>query len=550
MNLNLTNLNFGMLDWAILVVYLVALASIGPLFAKRHKSTESYFVGNRQFPAWLLGFAMFATSISSITVLAYPGDAYKTAYLRWVGTLMLPFGIYIGWKFFLPFYRRNKCTSAYEYLEARFGSGVRTYVSITFLIGQVLRIATILYLVSIVFQMMTGASPFVCILIGGCVISIYAVLGGVNAIVWAQFFQAFLLWFASILCFVTIIKGINGGLATVFTTGWADGKFMLGDLNAHKKLEPSPLFSLENKAYGMLLIGALTGWIFEYGGNQNVIQKYVSAKNPKEAFKAIWICCACSVPTWAFFMLVGTSLYVFFQQHPDPIAKDILTGSNGLKAEAILPYFCVKMIPTGIAGIVIAGILSAAMSASSASVNGISAVFITDLYRRHLVKNAAEKHYVLIARITSAIACILMMGFALMFYALSDLTLQDFGARLGSVLGGGILGIYFLGFLTTRGNSTSVAIGIVATLIFSLYTGIIEFCKITPEYLVEHLGCSQTFAYYILFKWIHIYYIGLLGNIITFILAYFLSSLFVQKRDLTGLTFWTPGINQAEEDKA
>jgi SSS family solute:Na+ symporter len=178
---------FGALDWVILVTYFVAVASIGPLFARRNKSTESFFVGNRQFPAWLLGLAMFATSISSITVVAYPGDAYKTAYLRWIGTLMLPFGILIGSKFFLPFYRRNKCTSAYEYLEGRFGNGVRTYVSITFVIGQVMRIATILYLVSLVFEQMTGASPYACIVMGGGVIAIYSVLGGVSAIVWAQF---------------------------------------------------------------------------------------------------------------------------------------------------------------------------------------------------------------------------------------------------------------------------------------------------------------------------------------------------------------------------
>jgi len=530
---------FGTLDWIILVTYFVAVASIGPLFAKRNKSTESFFVGNRQFPAWLLGLAMFATSISSITVVAYPGDAYKAAYLRWLPTLMLPFGILIGSKFFLPFYRRNKCTSAYEYLEGRFGNGVRTYVSVTFVIGQVMRIATILYLVSLVFQQMTGASPYACILMGGGVIAIYSVLGGVSAIVWAQFLQAFLLWFGALLCFATLIRGIDGGLGAVFTTAWADGKFMLGDLNtATGKLEPAKWFSIWDKSIIMMLIGGLAGWVFEYSGNQNVVQKYVSAKNPREAFKAVWICCACSVPTWAFFMLVGTSLYVFFKQHPDPMAAAILTGANGAKPESILPFFCIKMLPTGLAGIVIAGILAAAMSASSASISGISAVFITDIYHRHLVKSAGERHYVLVARITSAIACFLMMGGAILFYKASDLTLQDFGMRLGSVLGGGILGVYVLGFLTTRGTGRSVAVGIGATLVFSIYMAVIEFMKITPEQFMNLLGCSRTVALWLL-KPVHIYYVGLAGHLLTFVVAYLISSLFERKRDLTGLTFWT-----------
>ncbi|MBI5093969.1 MAG: hypothetical protein HZB26_16200 [Candidatus Hydrogenedentes bacterium] len=529
---------FGTLDWVILITYFIIVASIGPWFARRNKSTESYFVGNRTFPAWLLGLAMFATSISSVTVVGYPGDAYKTAYLRWLPTLMLPFGIYIGWKCFLPFYRRNKCTSAYEYLESRFGNGVRTYVSVCSVIGQVLRIATILYLVSLVFQQMTGYEPYACILMGGCVIAIYTVLGGVSAIVWAQFLQAFVLWFGAIVCFVTIIKGIDGGLGEVFRTGWADGKFMLGDLNpATGKVEHSPWvsivnnnwFSLFNKSVVMMLVGGLAAWVGEYSCNQNVIQKYVSAKNP------------------------GTSLYVFFKQHPDPVAMDILTGANNAKPESILPRFCVTNIPTGLAGIVIAGILAAAMSASSASINGISAVFITDIYRRHLVKTGGERHYVTIARLVSGISCVLMMGGALLFYRFSDLTLADFGARLGSVLGGGVLGVYILGFLTTRGTSRSVAIGIGVTLVYSLYTAIIEFNKITPEQFLAALHNfgsvlpaqltplvpSSTDTATRILRPVHIYYAGLLGNLVTFMVAYGISCFFEPKRDLTGLTFWT-----------
>jgi SSS family solute:Na+ symporter len=530
--------NFGNLDWAILITYFLLVASIGPIFARRNKSTESYFVGNRQFPAWLLGLAMFATSISSITVVAYPGDAYKTAYLRWFGTLLLPVGIYLGAKIFLPFYRRNKCTSAYEYLENRFGSGVRTYISVCFVVGQIMRIATILFLVSLVFQQMTGRPPYFCIFLGGFVIAIYTVLGGISAIVWAQFFQAFLLWFGAITCFIMIIRGIDGGLGAVFTTGWADGKFMLGDPNpVTKQLEPVQWFSIWNKSILMLVIGSIAGWTFEYSANQNVVQKYVSAKNPREAFKSIWTCCACSVPTWAFFMLVGTSLYVYFKQHPDPMAQAILTGANGMKAEAILPYFCVKVIPSGLAGIVIAGILAAAMSASSASINGISAVFITDIYRRHMVKTAGEKHYVLIARLTSAVSCILMMGGAFIFYKFSDLTLQDFGLKLGGILSGGILGVYVLGFLTTRGTGRSVGIGIFACVVFSAYMAVIDFTKTTPETLMNLLHVPYYVARILIP--VHIYYVGLFGYIIAFVVAYFISSLFEEKRDLTGLTFWT-----------
>lgn len=530
---------FGRLDWAILAVYFVGISAIGPFFAKRNKSTESFFVANRQFPAWLLGLAMFATMISSVTVVAYPADAYKSAYLRWIGTLMLPLGVYIGWKFFLPFYRRNRCTSAFEYLESRFGAGIRTYVSATFTIAQLLRIATILYLVSLVFQQMTGASAYACILMGGLAITVYAVLGGARGIVWAQFFQVFLLWFGSIVLFLTVIRGIEGGIPAVFRIGWAHDKFMLGDLNAATgAIEPVAWFSLRDKAILMMLITGLAGWIFEYSANQDVVQKYVSAKDPKAAFKSIWICCLCSVPTWAFFMFLGTALYVFFLQHPDPQAQAILTGAGGAKAESILPYFCVKMVPTGLASIVIAGILAAAMASSSATISSISAVFITDIYRRHLAKSASERHYVTAARATTAASCLLMMGGAALFYTLSDLTLQDLLMKIASISSGGILGVYVLGFLTTRGSSRSVAIGIGATILFSAWIAAVEFLGLSPEHIAHALGCSVRTAG-ILLKPVHIYYVGFFGQILTFLVAYILSSLFEPKRDLTGLTFWT-----------
>ncbi len=529
---------FSGLDWTILIIYFVGIACIGPLFARRNKSTESFFVGNRQFPAWLLGLAMFATSISSITVVAYPGDAYKAAYLRWLPSLMLPFGILIGSRIFLPFYRRNKCTSAYEYLEARFGNGVRTYVSVSFVINQVMRIATILFLVSLVFEQMTGASPYACILMGGGVIAIYTVLGGVRAIVWAQFLQAFLLWSGAILCFIILVGSIDGGLGAVFSTGWADGKFLFGDPNpATGEIETAKLFSVWDKSILMILLMGLCNWVYEYSANQNVVQKYVSAKNPKEAFKSIWICCACSVPTWAFFMLMGTALYVFFKQNPDPAATAILTGAGGAKAESILPYFSIKMLPAGLAGVVITAILAAAMSASSASISSISAVFITDIYRRHFVKAAGESHYVLAARLTTAVSCLLMMGFAVLYYKASDLTLQDLGTKLTAILMGGVLGIYVLGFLTTRGTGRSVAVGVAAMILFSSYMALIEFMKITPEQVMNTLGCSQTAALWLL-KPVHIYYVGVFGHLITFVIAYLISSLFEKRRDLSGLTFW------------
>lgn len=531
---------FGIIDWTIVIVYFIAMASIGPYFARRNKSTDGYFVGNRSFPAWLLGLAMFATSISSVTVVAYPADAYKTAYLRLLPALMLPVGIFIASVTILPMFRRSRCTSAFEYLEDRFGPGVRVYAAIAFLVTQVARISTILFLVSLVFEQMTDANPYVCIAAGGLVIAIYTVSGGIRAIVTAQFMQAFLLWFGAILCFIMVVRGIDGGITTIISTAMADGKFMLGDLNqATNRIEKVDWFSLQNKAIIMMLLIGLNNWLTEYSGNQNTIQKYVAAKNPREATRSIWICCLCSVPTWAFFMFLGTSLYVFYKVNPDPEAANILAGVGEAKAESILPYFCVQNLPTGVLGLVITGVLAAAMSASASSVNAISAVTITDIYRRHLVKNGSDRHYVNAARIVTAISALAMMGGAVLFLKLSKLTLQDTGTKLAALLWMGILGIYILGFFTTRGNSKSVFTGVVCTLIFTGYIAAIELKWVTKAKLIDWFGMSDSWAAYFA-RPIDTYYTGIFGNLILFLVAYFVATLFQQKtRDLTNLTIWT-----------
>ena len=538
--------HFGVLDWTILIVYFCALAAMGPIFARVNKSTETFFVGNRTFPAWLLGLAMFATSISSMTVMAYPADAYKTAYLRLLPAFMLPVGIYLASKIFLPFFRKARCTSAFEYLEGRFGPGVRLYAAIAFLFGQVLRIATILYLISMLFQQMTGATPYMCILIGGVVIAIYTVSGGIKAVVWTQFFQTFLLWLGAFLCAYTVLKGINGGIPEVFRTAIADGKFQLGDLNtATGKLEMSPWFSIQQKSIILIFMVGLFNWLYEYSSNQNVIQKYVSAKNPREATKAIWICCFCSVPTWTFFMFLGTALYVFFKQHPDPVATAILTGTGGHKAEEILPFFCVNHLPTGVAGLVITGVFAAAMSASSSSVNCISAVTITDIYRRHMVKDGSERHYVWAARVVSAVSALLMMGGAVLFLKMNTLTLQDLGTKMAAIVAGGLFGLYALGFLTTRGNGRTVFVAILCTVFFSVYITLVE-AKVVTAAVYMGMGLSEPVAK-VLANPFHSYYTGIVGNIVMFIVGYVVASLFQrEKRDLTNLTVWT-GAGTPEE---
>lgn len=529
---------FTLFDWVVLVVYFLAMAAMGPIFARRGRSTEGYFLGNRSFPGWLIGLSMFATSISSITFVAYPADAYKTAYLRFLICLMLPLGVIIASFVFLPFFRRAHIVSAFEYLEGRFGPVTRVYAACAFIISQVIRLSLILYLVSLLVYEMTHLNPYTCVLIGGVVTSFYTILGGIEAVIWTDFIQSFLLWAGGFICLGLILYKIDGGLGTVLSVATADGKFMLGDLNtATGALEPAPWgFSLSQKTVVMLLLVGLCNWLTEYSSNQNVIQKYCASKNEKEARKAIWICCFCSVPTWAFFMFLGTSLYVFFKIHPDPDAAAMLSGAK--KADQILPFFVIKYLPPGLSGLVIAGVLAAAMSSLSSSINAVSAVSVVDIYKRHIAKDRSDTHYVVVAKIIALICSILMVGGALFLMVSDSKTLQDTATKLSAIAGGGLLGLYCLGFLTRRGDGRAVFTGIVFTVLFSIWIAVIEMKWLTAERLMNW-SCPEGLAHF-LSKPMDTYYAGLAGNLLLFVIGYVIASLVVSKpRDLTNLTVWT-----------
>jgi SSS family solute:Na+ symporter len=295
------------------------------------------------------------------------------------------------------------------------------------------------------------------------------------------------------------------------------------DMNASGALEPikwGP--DLTQKTVSLFLLVGLTNWLAEYSSNQNVIQRYAASKNMKQAKIAIWVCCIFSVPTWALFMFLGTALFVFFHQFPTPEAAAMLNGTA--KAEQILPYFVIDYLPPGLSGLVIAGVLAAAMSSLSSSINGVSAVSLVDIYKRHMAPGRTDRHYVIVAKLVGLTLSAIMIGGAAMLMALQSTTLQDTASILGALTAGGLLGIYLLGFFTKVGDDRAIITGIFFTLLFTAWMALSGMKWLPPSLLAP----------------IHGYYAGLLGHIIMFVIGYTVGAIFPKaQRDLTNLTVWT-----------
>jgi len=545
--------SFRTLDLIVIAIYFGLITLAGVFFARRNRSTEDYFLGGRNFPGWAIGLSMVGTSISSMTFLGYPGDAYKTAWLRLLPAFMLPVGVLVAAYVFLPFFRRGGLTSAYEYLEERFGPVTRIYAASAFIIGQLFRVGMILYLISLLVHELTGLPVGWSVVLGGVFVSFYTVAGGIEAVVWTDVAQTTVLAFGGVLCLIVIVLNLPGGLAEIFRVAGEEGKFRFAEVvfteSGERIVKPTSwAVSFTEKTGLMMIVVGLTNWLAEYSSNQNVVQRYCASRSIREARKAMLVCCLASVPIWTFFMFIGTSLYVYFQANPDPQAADILTGAGGAKPEQILPYFMLNYLPIGLGGLVAAAALAAAMSSLDSSLNAIATVGVVDIYRRHLVTDRDDKHYLRVARGIAIVASIIMMALAMVFVWGPGKTLQDTSLVVTALTAGGLLGLFLLGFLTTWGDGRAIAAGIVATLTFTVWMalkkiGVIpapeEFARPAESALPDAVWGFVEFV--VRYPALDQYYVGLVGHVIMFAIGFGAAAALGRRsrRDLTNLTVWT-----------
>ncbi len=508
----LTIMSLSLADIISLSIYFFIILGIGLYFSKKNTNTEEYFVGGRSFSGWVIGLSLVGTSISSITFLAYPADAYKTAWLRYLPNLMLPLAIFIAAYVFLPFFRRGNTITAYEYLENRFGPSIRVYGAVTFIIGQLVRISLILYLLSLLIQELTGLSAEMSIIVSGVFVAFYTIIGGIDAVIWTDVLQTIVLMIGGLICLFIIINALPGGFDQIISVATEHGKLAFAELNSQGQLEPVKWsLSLQDKTGSMLLLLGLTAWLTEYSGNQNTVQRFCASKSDHEARKAMFVCAISSLPIWAFYMFLGTALYVFFQVFPTETASQILSGE--LKAERILPYFINHYLPAGVAGIVIAAALSAAMSSLDSSINAISTVSIVDIYKRFGKVDKGDKHYLLVAKLIAVIVSIFMIIGAFLLIHAETKTLQDTATILVSIISGGVLGVYCLGFFTNLGDARSIWVGLIVTALFTAWTVLSKKGVLADEWVLPF----------------DLYYTAIIGNLLMFLCGFFVS-LFIYKR--------------------
>ncbi|NUN98824.1 MAG: sodium:solute symporter, partial [Candidatus Omnitrophica bacterium] len=504
-------------DLLAIAAYFGLTMAIGFWCMRKNKTTEDFFMGGRSVPGWAIGISLLGAAISSITFLAYPGNGYAKDWSYLVPGLMLPVAAVLGAYVFSPFYRRSGYTSAYEYLEGRFGPGARLYGSALFTIQTAWRLGSVLYLLCIPIQRLTGWDSMTVIWLVGITTTIYCVVGGLEAVIWTDVMQTFVFLIGGLACVGTVFLWPGVGPSHVFETAFADNKF---------NVAADTTWTLNKETLWVLILWGLVSNIQEHVSDQGKIQRYCAAGSDGQARRAVMFNGISCIPTWCLFMFIGTCLYAFYKVVPDPVVST-------LKADEIFPHFILTKMPVGLSGLVIAAIMAAAMSTLSSAINAGATVLTVDIYKRRFKKDGDDKHYLNVGKIFTLMGGIFMIATAIWIQKAAQDSFLPMSFFITSIVVGGLGGVFCLGFFSTRANNQGVIVGICGAILVIVYLTLSAF-DADPSYGVNVLPDSLRSP-------THKFMIGVFGNIGAFVLGYFASFLFPppSEEQIKHATLWT-----------
>jgi SSS family transporter len=500
--------NFTWIDVVVIVSYLLMLVGIGFYFSRRQKSIESFFLAGRRM-GWLpIGLSLMAALNSGIDYVAGPSTVFKYSLIFTVGVLswifIYPWVAYVS----LPFYRRLQTVSAYEYLERRFNVGVRTLAACIFLLWRIGWMGTAMYVPALAIEAITGgripAVPLIIVI--GTVVTIYTMLGGIEAVVWTDVIQFCIMLTGVAAAVIVILHNINGGVSEVWRLAAAQGRTSFHfdlDIPVGASLwDRIRLYFAEPRALTAILIATVLGRTAGYTSDQVMVQRFQTTKSLKDSRQA-FVINAVGDTIWTLGLaFVGLALFAYYQTHALP-------EEYRQNTDKVFPYFMANVFPTGIIGLVVAAVLAASLSSIDSALNSCTSVIVVDFYNRlylgrqvtmsgrsvaqvaspesgegeravdyasgERINQAAaldERAQLRVSRITN-----LCFGILGIFIACSVGRLGivlEIGNKVIQTFTGPILAIYLLGMFSRRARSYGVILGGAVGTVVALYVAFVS----------------------------------------------------------------------------
>lgn len=487
---------FGWINWTVLIAYLVGMVLLGYYFMRREGDADDFFKGGGRIPWWAAGISIYATMLSAITYMAYPAKAYATDWTYYpmlVTILLVSFPVI---KYYLPFFRRLNVTSAYEYLERRFNATTRLMASGLFIVFMVARMALVLYLPSLALTAVTGIDLYICIVLMALVTIVYCTMGGVEAVVWGDVVQGFILVGGALFAVGYLIWGTEGGVQGFWQIGTEYNKFRLFDWS----------FDYRSATFWVIILGGIANNLISYTSDQTVIQRYLTTKDEAGARHSILLNGLMSVFVSIAFFAIGAGLFTFFKTHPAELDFTMAKG------DTIFPFFMMSQLPQGLAGLLIAAIFAATMSTISSNINSVATAFSVDFYKRFRPQTTNQQT-LRVARRTCIVAGVLGMGIALLMATWEILSLLDFFQEILGLLSSGLGGLFLMGIFFPRIGGRAALVGFV--------------CGVCVVFLTRYLTDTSFLLY------------GFIGMFSSVAVAWLCSFCLKEEKNLKGLCWKT-----------
>ncbi len=444
-------------DLAVIVLYLAGITWFGARFGRSQHNLRDFFLGGRSAPWWAIAFSIVSAETSTLTVIGTPALAYNGNF----GFLQVVFGYLLARLavsvLFLPHYFRGEMYTAYELMRRRFGEHIRKLTAGTFLLLRALAEGVRVFAISIVISIVLGTGEVASIVLIVGLTLFYTFEGGMTAVIWTDVVQMFLYVAGAIVSLYAILGTIPGGWSHVVDVASAAGKFQVFDF----RFEWTAEFFSRTYSFWAGVVGGCFLTTASHGTEQLMVQRLLAARSQAESRAALMASWVVILFQFTLFLVIGAILYVHYQ-------------SSGLTApypaERIYPDFIWRHLPVGVAGLVIAAILAAAMSNLSAALNSLSSTTIMDFLRPVLEArglNKTEAEYLRWARWSTLAwgAVLFLIGMLARRWG----SVLEAGLSIASVLYGSLLGVFLMGVLTRRVGEAAAMTGMLAGLTVMLF---------------------------------------------------------------------------------
>jgi SSS family transporter len=434
------------LDWAISLTYMSAMIGLSVYLGRSQSSEEDYFVGGRKLSWWSVGMSTMATQTSAISFISIPAFVAlkEGGGLTWLQyELAVPLAIILVMAFLIPFFRKLKLVSVYEYLEWRYDPSVRSLVSLVFLVSRGLSTGVGVYASGIVLSVCLGIPLWLTIVIIGVVTVIYDTIGGITAVVYSDVIQMVILVVGIIICIIYAEEMI-GSPADV----WA----VFPEV---RRIAIDPATGLSGGEYSVPFWAFLIGGIFlytsYYGTDQSQVQRELSAATTADTKKSLLLNGFARFPLTALYVILGVVMFAVYQNAPDlrfQVPYD--------KPDYLVPQFILLHIPQGLRALIFASLLSAAMSSLDSALNSLSAATVHDFIAPRL---KGKDRLLLVSKLTTVGWGVLITGFAFVVGGISETVIESIN-KIGSAFAGPILEAFAIGVLSKNITARGIIAGI------------------------------------------------------------------------------------------